>query len=277
MPDEIKPGEQPLNPDKKQDPPKPVETPKPKEDGTVAPNLEAKVVELTEKIEVLSRQYQGSSEEALRLKTERDELALVVTELKQTKTVVPQNDEELNDRIAKVGMAQAFQELIANAVKPFVDQQKKDLETKVETVLSTFKSKHPGLKDDILTRFDKEFSRLKTVYTDPNEAMEAAYAVIGGIKADEEATKVVKEVTLTKEQIEQSKVEHQQIIEKVSESGDDRQPVVVDPNVDATAKIKDLEATAIEKGMRGEDCLNLWTQIEELKQAQAKANASKTV
>ena len=68
-----------------------------------------------EQINKLKEQYKGSTDEALRLKQELDQVKDVIRQL-QSNPTVPTNDEDFNQLVSEKGMAAAITDLIQKAV-----------------------------------------------------------------------------------------------------------------------------------------------------------------
>ena len=233
------------------------------------------IAKLSEKIDTLSRQYNASTEEALKLKKVNEELAQRIEELTEEASQKPsQRIEDLDTFqaiVEKEGLPRAVEKLLLNKVAPLQAEIQAIRKEKADKIYDDFKAAHPGLKDEVLTRFDKEFSRLKGVYDNVEEAMEAAYTLINGSEAD----RVAKEAAAKDENIDSAKEQHkkekQQVTEAVSEDTKETTPKKEDPNADLKKRIAKLQVVAARKERDGQDTSIEWAQIDML-QTELKRN-----
>jgi len=239
--------------------------------GQVDPNqsgtLEKTVTELTGKLDTLNRQYQGSTEEALRLK---NELETISQDRDKLREVVAGSSQRIEDNdtfqslVEKEGLHNAIRRVVREETNPLSVKVDKLGNKDVDAVYNTFKSAHPGLKDDVLTKFDKEFNRLKGVYDTVEEALEASYAVVGGAKADQEAGAASKGVKETEDLAAKSKKEKELALKSVSEDGKDTKGTPDDPIAALKRRIEDLKLRAATKEVNGGDARDTWATISEL-------------
>jgi len=249
-----------------QEQPKPVQDePQSSDKGTVTPNPEEELVKLKESVDTLKRQYAASSEEALRLKGKNDELEAAVKVANESQIAIPKNDEEFNQRVEKVGLVNAILGLVQEVTKPNSDRLNDLVKEKVDKTVSNFKSKHPGLKDEILVKFDKEFNKLKGVYDNADEALEAAYSIVGGKEADALAELPAKDKQAATDADAQSEVDKKQVLANASGENGDKKVVSSSPQADITATISKLTDQATLMEAQDQDARDLWVQIETLK------------
>jgi len=255
--------EEPKGNPQKQDEPKPAkEEPQPLNEGAGKPDPTKELIALKEQHDTLKRQYGASSEEALKLKAQVEELQESLKKLESAKASIPSNDEEFKQRVNEVGYAQAIKEIVDAAVKPIAEQTQSLVNKDVDKILEDFKAKHPGLKDDILAKFDKEFDRFKSVYDTVQEAMDAAYAVIGGVTADKPAETPTKEIDETTQQHEKDKKE---LAANAGGSPDGTRSTPGKTEAFMDKQIEELRATAIQKEANGRNAEDLWIKLEQLK------------
>lgn len=178
-------------------------TPNPSNPGTPNPGnpsnlteeevkkLKTQVEEIQGKLETVTRQYNGSTSEALRLK---DELTQVREELenakRQVETRSPASDEAVQKVFGEDG-AGVITDLLQKVVKPLQDKVDSLLTKGAEEEFKRFKNSHPGLKGEILTLFQQKLEALKPAYSDVGSAMTDAYRLIGGEEADRKALETV--------------------------------------------------------------------------------------
>jgi len=249
----------------------------PSKGGVSDPNPNEELTDLQRKHDELKRQYGSSSEEAIRLTQEVEELKDSIKNLEASKTVVPQNDEEFNQRVAEVGMAVALREIVADVVKPLTEKVRTQEDERVDKILAEFKGKHPGLKDDTIAKFDKEFDRLKSVYPSVYEAMEAAYRVVGGEQADTVAKLPEAERLAVEEAARKADEEKANALAAASGDAEDRRPIPKDPNAELIDKMSKIREQAIALDVQGRESLHLWTQHEQMKDELARKEAARSV
>ena len=259
---EIKPGGSDPNPGAGSTP-KPAEA-TPAEKGSAPNPNDGKFVSL-EAHETLKRQYNASTEEALRLKREKEDLEKENARLKSTQPSQRVDNDAFQQLVEREGLPGAITKVVSDVVSPLVARVDKLFDKTAFEILNDFKSKHPGLKDDVLTRFDSEFAKLKSVYGTVEEAMEKAYTIIGGQAADAVISAEAKKDKETQDLANNSKKDKQDVLNVVGEEGKDKQPNVVNPNSDIKAQIDALTAKAITRENSGNDASLVWAQIDELK------------
>lgn len=270
MTEEKKPTEAPKvdNPPK-QDTPKPAgEQLNPSDKGS---EVQDSKTELTAALKLVDRykdQVKGSSEEALKLKQDLEDARSKIEELSVPKPTAPTNDEEFKQRVNEVGYAKAIREIVNAAVEPLQERTQALVDKDVNGILDNFKSNHPGLKDEILTKFDKEFDRLKSVYSTPQEAMDAAYAVIGGLQADETTKQPAKEAEKAEEIDTQHKIDKVELAGTVGGSPESKKTGPRNDQATVDKQIADLRAIAMQREANGQDATELWVKHEVLKQDQ---------
>lgn len=234
-------------------------------DPNQAVTLEKTVEELTGKLDTLNRQYKGSTEEALRLKNELDTLSQDRDKLRELVTSNSsqriENDDTFQSIVEKEGLQEAIRRVVREETSPLSVKVDKLSDKDVDEVYNTFKLAHPGLKDDVLTKFDTEFNRLKGVYDSVEEALEASYAVIGGVKADQEAGAGSKDKKETDDLTAKSKMEKEQAIKGVSEDGKDKQGTPEDPEAQLKKRIENLRTRAATKEVNGGDARDDWAMV----------------
>lgn len=235
------------------------------------PKVQEQLNTANEKIDELKRQYKGSSDEALRLKTDLDSAATKLSELESKfdlASAQPITDDGLQDVVEKEGLVAAIAKATEGIMKPLQDKVNRLVNKEVDLVLSDFKTRHPGLKDDILTKFDTEFDRLKSAYPTVEEAMEAAFKVIGGSEADVEANKGKK----TEELIDKSNSDTETATKNVSEDGSDRSTPPVNTQAEVQTQIARLTGDAVQLEAENRDASLIWAQVEELRVKAASNN-----
>jgi len=231
--------------------------------------MDAKVVELSEKVEKLTQQYTGSSEEALRLKEERDKLALKVAELE----VQVSSSRDLDRSLQTDG----DQNPIA-AIDKIVESRVADLTKKVDALLgdhsknvfNTFKNEHPGLDGDVLVAFNTKLEQLKRIYTDPVSAMKDAYKLVGGLEADVKAREAAGKGQQTVDAQQQSQQQQENVVNQVVENGSnqDRNSLNNQPT-DLENKLNILKSQHLQNSLMGRTDIPLMVEIKKL-QAQIK-------
>jgi hypothetical protein len=257
------------NPPQNQEGAPPGATPNPGDRPDEQNQKDKELAELKAKLERLTQQVTGSNEEALRLKGELEKSQARIAELESREAPTPVSDEEFNRRVAEVGMAQAIREISRQEVKPTQEKADSLIEEQDKKIFEDFQANHPGLKGEILDRFNKEYGRLKSSYPTVDEALNAAYAVVGGPAADAEARELARKAEEDQQLEEQSQGEHQRLASHASGGADDRQPsgraVTPQKNAELVKQINTLTGQAQEKEQRGQNAERDWIRIEELK------------
>jgi len=220
--------------------------------------LETKVAELSTQIETVTRQYKGSTEEALRLKEENEKLKKEIGEVK-IKSELP-SEEQFQNLVDKWGLRGAIEQLFAPKVASLEEKINALVTKDANQLLETFKSSHPALLDAAFqTKFNAELSVLRDAYKDINEAMERAYILAGGTKL--EASPVVSQPKV-------EAISGLNPVTQVTGGADDKRPVpaVTDASVVQT-KIADLtyQAAILERQGRSQSAAILYAQIEDLR------------
>lgn len=262
-------GENNLNPDDK-GAVNPVVNPNPTQGKDDQNQTLERIVKLEESlkardaaIDTLKRQYSGSSEEALRLRAELESL--------KTKTMTKADEQGFQKRIEEVGYVQAVKELLHAELEPIRTSTESLLQKEADKLLSDFKQKHPGLKGDVLAKFDAELTRLKKVYHDVGEAMEAAFRVVGGEAADR-SIQSSDASEKGKSELDKKAEEDKARLAQLASGGDgDRRGLTVSPKASLEKQILDLSTQATQREWNGQDATDLWVKIEGLK---AKLNSS---
>ena len=247
--------------------PKPAEA-TPSEKGS-APNPNDGKFVAVEVHETLKRQYNASTEEALRLKREKEDLEKENSRLKSTQPSQRIDNDAFQQLVEREGLPGAITRVVSDVVSPLVARVHKLFDKTASEILNDFKSKHPGLKDDVLTRFDSEFAKLKSVYGTVEEAMEKAYTIIGGQAADTSISSAKAKEKETQNLVTESEKDKQSVVNVVSEDGKDKQSKTVNPNSDIKAQIDALTAKAILRENNGNDASIIWAQIDVLKESLA--------
>lgn len=156
--------------------------PEQQQEGKATPQTEqidAKA--LQEKVETLTRQYNESTKEALRLKEVTASLEAKLQEKEQT-SEIQDFTENVDPDVLKV-----FETMLESKLKPLQEKVGVFEKKETEQVLNQFIEAHPGLKsDEAMSQFNEELNRLKGVYA-PSEAMEKAWLLCGGKELDSNA------------------------------------------------------------------------------------------
>lgn len=236
----------------------------PPEQATPSPEILKQLETANKKVEELTRQYTGSSKEALRLKEELEEVKEKLSQIESSPSHAT-DDADFNRRVEAVGLGQAIKELVSGIVKP-IQQKTEDLAKKeAEELYDAFKTKHPGLNGELLAKFDKEFARLKKVYESPSEALEAAYLIVGGREADEVIARQKKEKEDAQNTDSQSEEDKKLAAQNAGTGSEDRRSQPKNPKADIQAQIQKLTGQAISLEANGRDAKDLWVQIENMK------------
>lgn len=250
------PIEEPQDPQKqvaqppKQEPAQPVDS----------KNLEARIDELNSKLDRYKEQVKGSSEEALRLKEENEKLKEQLEEFKESGTT--SNADDAFQKIMETKGLQAAVEYMIGRKLTSLEKKLTVLETdRSEEIFEEFKASHKGLEDpDMLAKFDKEFDRLKDVYDDVMEAMEKAYVLVGGHKAESQS--VV-------EDPQKKKAEADKVVKNATGGEEDARSTETSGSkaTELQKQINDLlhRAAVLEASGRVRQAAELFTKVEELK------------
>lgn len=222
--------------------------------------LKSSIVELTEKLETVKRQYSGSSEEAIRLKKELEQKNKELETLKKSPTSkLTLNDDAFNQIAEKEGTVVAIQKIIEETIRPIHSKVEKVFEKESKVVLDNFKANHPGIEGEAEVKFTKELERLKGVYDSIEEAMESAY-VLAGLKPSPPAPNAPDPKALK----EESNKQKEDILKKAQGGAQDSKPTPSDPNDEVKTKIEDLRFKAMMEEAKGNDSTALWVQIDKL-------------
>lgn len=220
--------------------------------GSDVENLKAQIDESNKKLKELEARYEGSSKEAIRLKDLNEKLEGKVRELESNKT----QEVDISSIIEQGGDPFDIFNKVLEPIRNDLESLKKE---KVEKIYNDFKQKHPGLKDEVLNNFNTEFERLKKVYSNVGDALEAAYKIVGGEKADD-AFK-----NLNSQNNNQEDPNKREVLNNVKGDGFNGN---TPPNNGSDAlkkQIIDLTGQAMQLEAQGQNCEELWVKIETLK------------
>lgn len=228
--------------------------------------LKDQVQELTSKLETVTRQYNGSTSEALRLKKEledvQDALQSAEGKLRTSK------DQESFQKLWENDQASAVQHIVQESVKPLMDKVDALFQDKAEQVFNSFKAKHPGLTGDVLNQFNEKLKTLKPVYTDLVTAMNDAFRLVGGDTADQKARQDADEAEKARRAQQQSQIEGAQIVAQagVSESGDRNSSAsrASDAVSQVEQELEALRSQSAVNSLAGTDDLHILVRIQEL-------------
>lgn len=150
-----------------QTPGTPKENPKPSNDDAFK-RLEEENRKLRQKVEELTRQYKGSTEEALRLKRQLEE--------KENERRQSFDEDSFQRLIDEKGLKGALETFLSEKISPLEKTLESLVQDRTAEVIMRFIETHPELKDpEVLERFNQELSSLKKAYSNPDEAMEKAF------------------------------------------------------------------------------------------------------
>lgn len=200
---------------------------------------------LQEKLDIITRQYNESSKEALRLKEVTESLQAKLDEKEQTSSI-QDLQESVDPDILKV-----FETMLDSKLKPLQEKVGGFEQKETEQVLNTFINEHPGLKnEEALNSFNEELGKLKGIYS-PNEAMEKAWILCNGKELDSKASNQVVDDTVQTEKQKQELLKQAGGAEIIGGSVPQRSELEI-----KTQKAYDLALSASHRGDPGQ--VDLW-------------------
>lgn len=220
------------------------------------PSTDARIKEIETKLETVTRQYAGSSAEAIRLKEENEKLKKDLEEAKRQPSV--SSDKVFQQLVEEKGLQAAIDHLV-NEKLTSIESKVDGLYTKEsKKIYEDFKASHKGLVNvEVLARFEKEFNSLKGVYSDMNEALEKAYLLAGGKEA-ETAPAPTQPVV--------QKQDDENVVKSVVGGDSDKRLMPAAPTVsEIQQRINDLEVQAAILDRAGRDATMLYVEVDQLK------------
>jgi hypothetical protein len=227
-----------------------------------APNSDDAFKKLQEEHETLKRQYKGSSDEALRLKQENEELK------KQTATrkpATPENDQAFQKIVEEKGFLGALKHVVEEVVSPLAAKTETLFGKEEKSALTSFKANHPGLTGELETKFNEELERQKKVSASIDQAMESAYRIVSGSEADAKAQEAAKAEKEKQDLAKKSEEDKAKLEAGVSGGSKDGRQAPVNPNAALSEQISQLQTQAYQKEANGQDATEIFVRIEQLK------------
>lgn len=148
--------------------------------------LQKEYEDLKAKHETVTRQYKGSTDEAMRLKGELDEARAALEDAKRRSSGSGDFNESFQEILGKDG-AEKVANLLSSVVKPLAEKVDSLLGNEAKRLFDRFRNDHPGLTGDLVGAFDQKLKAIKSAYSDIESAMNDAYMLIGGAEADRKA------------------------------------------------------------------------------------------